>query len=202
MELQVQLPNEDEASTVNIELAPLDVMPHSVQTFLDQVHEGLWDGGRFGWRAGHVLMAHSSSADDRAGGASDVTRGATEGTASAPRRQPRMAFPEYDERYPHERYTVSFPSRSTFELLDPPPPSSPDDESGTTLDFYVNLRSNVEHHAPRVGTGATGGYVHGESCFGRITEGASRDVIDRIGGGGGGLGDVGVVVRSARIVSG
>jgi hypothetical protein len=171
VELQVQLPasqqgdgrstNAPVVETIKIELAPLDMMPHSVRVFLEQISSGMWDDGAFDLHAGHVLMAHSKvlveSANDK-----EVT--------------PMMLpFPEYNANYPHDRYTIAFPA--------------PSSNSNSELGFYINLQNNDVHHSPRMesftNSGATttsvgGRFVEGESCFGNIVDEASRRVVDRM----------------------
>mmetsp|Transcript_28872 Transcript_28872/g.53310 ORF Transcript_28872/g.53310 Transcript_28872/m.53310 type:complete len:290 (+) Transcript_28872:68-937(+) len=191
VELQVQLPSSSssqettEFQTIKIELAPLDMMPHSVHTFLEQVHQGSWDGTAFDVHAGHVLMASSSSSSPN-----------TEEDHHHQAPTPTVMIPEYNARYPHDKYTIAFPGSQT--------PSSP------SQDFYINLQPNTIHHSPRIETleKGTGGrntevYVEGEPCFGKIVDEDSRRVVDRMDGLG--VGERGllkerVVIKSARIV--
>ena len=103
-----------------IEMAPPDVMPHSVHTFLEMVSGGLLDGCSFILNAMHVLKAaplpfDGSSAADKARAFSD------KGLES-------VAFKEYNEEYPHKKYTVGFAADGS--------PS-----------FYINTENNSEIHA-------------------------------------------------------
>ena len=95
-------------------------MPHSVHTFLEMVSGGLLDGCSFILNAMHVLKAaplpfDGSSAADKARAFSD------KGLES-------VAFKEYNEEYPHKKYTVGFAADGS--------PS-----------FYINTENNSEIHA-------------------------------------------------------
>lgn len=144
-------------------------MPHSVQTFLDQVDMGVWDDGYFGIHAGHVYVAHNSPSFSQRNPGVEV---------------PSLTYPEYSPDYPHDRYTLAFPPSSVTSI-------------GPRRDFYINLRWNNENHSPRVAE--DGGYVEGDSCFGRVVDEESRRVVDRMDGMEGG--DP-VWIKSARIVVG
>lgn len=184
VELQVQLPSSSIPETIKIELAPLELMPHSVHAFLEQIKLGIWDNTEFNLHAGHVLMAHSSSSSG--GGTQDTT------TAL-----PRVIYPEYSGEYPHDKYTLAFPSGSI----------------GTTnsrggVDFYINLQDNTRHHSPRIenkGSDSQEVYVEGEPCFGKIMDESSRSVVDKMDAlkvieGGRGLLEEVVIIKSARII--
>lgn len=176
VELQVQLPSFSSPETIKIELAPLDIMPHSVHTFLGQIDEGTWDGAAFDVaNAGHVLMA---AARDQAPPATMPSLTITTTSMKT------TLFPEYNAQYPHDKYTIAFPS------------SQPG--------FYINLQPNTIHHSPRIESEK---YVEGESCFGRIVDERSRNVVDRMNVLNYTVGDSredsleeGVAIRSARIV--
>lgn len=103
-----------------IEMAPLDLMPHSVHTFLEMVSAGLLDGCSFLLNAMHVLKAaplpyDGSSAADKA-------------TAFTSRGLESVSFKEYNELYPHKKYSVGFAADGS--------PS-----------FYINTEDNTEIHA-------------------------------------------------------
>ncbi len=151
-------------------------MPHAVSTFLEQVEQKLWDGQTFDVHAGHVLLARPDPTNSN-------SIDATEGKVL------QVMFPEYNEDYPHEKYTVGFPGRPN-----------------AGQDFYINLQSNVAHHSPRfVKVGGTGEeqFIEGESCFGKITDQHSRlvvDEMDKLGVGDGGILKKKVVIVSARLI--
>lgn len=90
-------------------------MPHSSYYFLDMVDSGLWDMTVFAHRWNHVVQ----SAPIGPGG-----RSKRESMKST------LAFPEYDEKYKHEIYTLGFAGR----------PGGPE--------FYINLEDNSKLHGP------------------------------------------------------
>jgi len=142
----VKLPGSQTTHSIILELASIDTihgMPHAVHTFLDQVHLKAWDGATFGFHFGHVLLAVPSRSLD--------------GSLTV-KQVPTILFPEYNNAYPHEKYTVAFPGRP-----------------GTGRDFYINLQSNVVNHSPRI---QDGNFVEGEPCFARIVDENSRHVVD------------------------
>ncbi|KAL3801982.1 hypothetical protein HJC23_010326 [Cyclotella cryptica] len=146
VELIVQLPGSQTVQSIILDMASIDTiygMPHAVHTFLDQVHVKAWDGASFGFHFGHVLLAVPSRSLDG---------------SLAVKQVPTILFPEYNNAYPHEKYTVAFPGRP-----------------GTGRDFYINLQSNVMNHSPRIQNGS---FVEGEPCFARIVDENSRRVVD------------------------
>jgi len=177
VELQVRLPSSSTQETIKIELAPLDMMPHSVHTFLEQVHGGSWDNALFDVHAGHVLMASSSS------------NGGNQQTAtSVSARTPTLLFPEYNANYPHDKYTIAFPT--SLSSTDTPP------------NLYINMQPNDIHHSPRIEKNSSSSsqddenveerYIEGDSCFGKIVDGDSQRIIDRM--------DQLNVVRGSRVL--
>jgi len=103
-----------------VELAPTELMPHTIQTFLEMVSNGLLDGCSFILNALHVIKAaplpyDGSSAKAKAKAFSEL------GLES-------VAFKEYSEKYPHERYTMAFAADGS--------PS-----------FYINTANNTDIHA-------------------------------------------------------
>ena len=99
-----------------------------------------------------------------------------------------LMFPEYNAGYPHDKYTIAFPSSTTSSSED----NGDDDQN--VQGFYVNMQPNTVHHSPRIessSTTASNGsssdtsnsieqYIEGESCFGKINDESSRQVIDRM----------------------
>jgi cyclophilin family peptidyl-prolyl cis-trans isomerase len=111
-----------------LEMAPLNLMPASVFTFMEQAEAGAWDGTCFHINAPHALFAQPVSV---AGDYSNLPRMEAMGLA-------RLPFPEYNEEYPHDEYTVGF--------------------SGTRRsgpNFYINKVDNSINHA-------------GEPCFSKV----------------------------------
>ncbi|KAL7435203.1 hypothetical protein ACHAXM_004505 [Skeletonema potamos] len=72
--------------TIEIELAPISLIPYSVYNFLEIART--WKNGAFHRNAGHVLQAIARS---------DVKQS--------------MPFQEYSKEYPHKKYTVGYAGR-------------------------------------------------------------------------------------------
>ena len=176
--MYVQLPNTSTLRTIKIEMAPLNMMPHAVHTFLEQVDQKHWDGTQFDVHAGHVLLARPDPASDDSNGVlKDI------------KEVPTVMFPEYHKQYPHDKYTVAFPGRP-----------------GTGQDFYINLQSNTVYHSPRVEKDSDNNerYLEGEPCFGKIVDESSQRVVDDMDSlavGKGGIMTNPVIIREARIVA-
>jgi len=142
---------EGDSAWITIELAPIDEMPHTVDTFLSQVELGLFDDGGFAFHhngdniiLGGPTRNHLTPEETDPG-----QRFADSGVA-------HVLFQEYSSNFPHQRYTVGFANR----------PSGPD--------FYFNTQDNSALHGPN-------GYADDGSadpCFGLVTRGT--DIIDRI----------------------
>ena len=86
--------------TIIMEMASLELMPHSVHTFLEMVSQGLLDGCSFIIHALHIIKAaplpyDGSSAQIKARQFKDA------GLES-------VAFREYSQDFPHKKYTVGF----------------------------------------------------------------------------------------------
>eukprot|EP00980_Cylindrotheca_fusiformis_P003831 scaffold858_cov123-Cylindrotheca_fusiformis.AAC.7 len=110
---------DDGPTTFVIEMAPIDLMPHSVYTFLEMTSSGLLDGCSFILNAMHVLKAAPLPYD----GSSPLQKAQEfldKGLES-------VAFREYSPDYPHERYTVGFAADGS--------PS-----------FYINTEDNSKIH--------------------------------------------------------
>lgn len=83
-----------------IEMAPSELMPHSVEAFLDMVSNKLIDGCSFIMNALHVIKASpiphdGSSAKEKAKSFADFGLD-------------QLAFKEYNEHFPHQKYTMGF----------------------------------------------------------------------------------------------
>jgi cyclophilin family peptidyl-prolyl cis-trans isomerase len=136
-----------------IELAPLDLMPHSVHLFLAMVRNKLWDGCSFMRNAGHVIQAGSTPYYKNKGMQQQLVQAFRESGLKS------VVFQEYHESFPHVAYTVGFAGR----------PGGPD--------FYVSLIDNTRNHGP----GGQVAYDHpteADPCFGKVVEGF--DAIDRM----------------------
>jgi len=137
-------PDGSTPSVIVLEMAPLDLMPHSVYLFLSMVEAGLWDGTSFVRKADHVLLAAPQSYYKNKG--ADVHRKFLEMELE------KVAFQEYSEEYSHKAYTVGFSGR----------PGGPD--------FYFNRIDNSFSHGPgrREKYGVT---READPCFARVVHG-------------------------------
>lgn len=124
-----------------VELAPIELMPHSVHFFMQMVNLHAWDDTIFSHRQKHVLLAELRNSDgkDKSGFLRD--RGLT-----------TLSFPEYSRDYPHVKYTLGFSGR----------PGGPG--------FYINTADNREVHGPG-GQSAHHLDEEADACFGTVTEG-------------------------------
>ena len=149
-----------EAKTYDIviELAPFDLVPHAIHLFLQQVDHGLFDNLYFYYHGDHVLQLGPKvtiEEEEAHHGEEGYVRESVK--VFQDMGLDTLAFPEYNEQYPHTQWTVGYAGR----------PGGPD--------FYINLEDNTEHHGP-------GGQYHralveqGDSCFGRIKSGI--DVVE------------------------
>jgi len=105
--------------TIIMEMASLELMPHSVHTFLEMVSEGLLDGCSFIINALHVLKAAPLPYDGSS--AHIKAKQFTEAGLES------VAFREYSQDFPHKKYTVGFAADGS--------PS-----------FYINSEDNSEIH--------------------------------------------------------
>lgn len=109
------------SSTVLVlEMAPLELMPHSVYTFLEMVHAELFDGCSFILNAMHVVKA-APLPYKPGGSTAQMVRAFTKLGLDT------VSFREYSPAYPHEKYTVGFAADGS--------PS-----------FYVNTGDNTAMH--------------------------------------------------------
>ena len=141
---------------LSIELAPLDLMPHTVNLFLQQVHHKLWDGCSVNTNADHIYQLGPSYEDDLKEKYSHYEQFYERGLD-------KVSYQEYSEQYRHKQWTVGLAGR----------PGGPD--------FYVNKVDNTVIHGP--GGQTNDGDMHNEAdpCFGRVADDDSRRVLDEIG---------------------
>ena len=106
-----------------LEMAPLDLMPHSVYTFLEMVDNHLYDGCSFILNAMNILKAAPLPYEKGEwGSAKQMDRNFHKLGLET------VSFREYSEEYKHEQYTVGFAADG-----------SPD--------FFINTGDNTEEHA-------------------------------------------------------
>jgi cyclophilin family peptidyl-prolyl cis-trans isomerase len=143
-------------TTFVIELAPLDLMPHSVYTFLEMTSLGLISGCSFILNALHVVKAAPLPSNNK-GSARQTT-----GQQFAANGLESVAFREYSSQYPHKPYTVGFAADGT--------PS-----------FYINTEDNTEIH---MGDPCFGTVISGVETVKRLEASPTRNGIwfeNRIG---------------------
>ena len=130
-----------------IEMAPTEVMPHSIQTFLEMVSTGLLDGCSFILNALHVIKAAPLPYDG-----SSAKKKAKEFSENG---LESVAFKEYSDSYPHKQYTVGFAADGS--------PS-----------FYINTEDNTEIH---VGDPCFGKVISGFDAVKRLEASPTRNGI-------------------------
>ncbi len=130
-----------------MEMAPLDLMPHTVNLFLKQVHHQLWDGTYVTVNAPHVMQIGPRYEGVSANVGSDEQRSYQHFHAEG---LDKVSYQEYSPKYPHEQYTIGMSGR----------PSGPD--------LYINKMNNTVIHGP--GGQMNDGDMHNEAdpCFGRL----------------------------------
>ncbi len=120
VEFQVQVAGKTKASKFLVELAPISLMPHSVESFLDMVTSGLWDNTVFYHHGKHKHVV----------AAAPVNYGTFEAKYHhfEALGHKGLSFPEYSDVFSHQEYTIGF--------------------SGRGPNFYINALDNSEHHGP------------------------------------------------------
>eukprot|EP00542_Grammatophora_oceanica_P018298 CAMPEP_0194028588 /NCGR_PEP_ID=MMETSP0009_2-20130614/2515_1 /TAXON_ID=210454 /ORGANISM="Grammatophora oceanica, Strain CCMP 410" /LENGTH=381 /DNA_ID=CAMNT_0038668023 /DNA_START=256 /DNA_END=1401 /DNA_ORIENTATION=- len=121
LRIDLIFPDKSEGSLI-IETADLSLMPHSVFTFLEMADYGLWDGCSFVMNAMHVIKASPVPYDDSHFTSMERARTFSETGLNGPK------FNEYNEKYPHEQYTLGF-------------------AGGNSPSWYINTQDNVDIHA-------------------------------------------------------
>jgi cyclophilin family peptidyl-prolyl cis-trans isomerase/Skp family chaperone for outer membrane proteins len=148
VEIELVFPDKHRGpKTFVIELAPAEVMPHSVHTFLEMVSTGLLDGCSFILNALHVLKAAPLPYDG--------TSAAAKAKAFSERGLESVAFKEYNAAYTHKQYTVGFAADGS--------PS-----------FYINTDDNSEIH---VGDPCFGKVIEGFDAIRRLEASPTRNGI-------------------------
>jgi cyclophilin family peptidyl-prolyl cis-trans isomerase len=138
-----------------MEMAPLDLMPHTVNLFLQQVHRQLWDGTYVTVNARHVIQIGPSYEDAIANVGSDEQRSYHHFHAEG---LDKVSYQEYSPKYPHEQYTIGMAGR----------PSGPD--------FYINKMNNTVMHGPGGQMNDSDMHNEADPCFGRMVNGTGSFV--------------------------
>ncbi len=146
-----------------METAPLDLMPHTVNLFLKQVHRQLWDGTHVTVNTQNVMEIAPSYEGDTAN-VTDTQRSYHHFHAEG---LDKVSYQEYSPEYPHEQYTIGMSGR----------PSGPG--------FYINKMNNTAMHGPGGQMNEGGMHNEADPCFGRLVNGGRPFVeilaaIDRV----------------------
>jgi hypothetical protein len=148
----VRIPNDPVEGDFVAEMAALDIMPHAVHLFLEQVHHELWDNTFFYLNGPHVLQAGPQDWEE-----------ATEQGANLKRftetHLDKLAFPEYHPKYPHLPWTMGYTGR----------PGGPD--------WYINKADNSKSHGPG-GQYQHDLEEQADPCFAKIVDG--QDTLQRV----------------------
>lgn len=143
----VEYPSGEEASFI-IETFPLSDMPHTIHYFLQTVVHKLWDNTIFLHTNDHVMQG--APVDKTGQDLRDRFRDA---------HLAHLAFPEYNPKYNHEKYTLGFGGR----------PGGPD--------FYISTQDNSHFHGPG-GQGQHDIHEEADPCFAKVI--AGFNVIDKM----------------------
>ena len=140
--VQFNIQIEENIFTFVVEMAGLELMPHSVHYFMQMVKAKVWDNTVFRHRSNHILYAQLM--DDLG---NDKRYLLSEKDIN-----PNLSFPEYTDEYPHHKYTLGFSGR----------PGGPE--------FYINTDDNAETHGPG-GQTVHALQEEADPCFGTVIDG-------------------------------
>jgi len=139
--VQFNLKIESKIFSFVVEMAPLELMPHSVNYFMEMVKANVWDNSIFTHSSNHILLAELK--DSEGNDKRDLFR--AQGIN-------QLSFPEYSDDYPHDKYTLGFGGR----------PGGPG--------FYINTQDNTAIHGPG-GQSTYELHEEADPCFGKVIEG-------------------------------
>lgn len=149
---QVTDPNADPSTwkrirnTLTIEMAPLDLMPHTVNLFLQQVHHQLWDGCSVRNNPKHIFQLGPSYNEDE----HPDEIGEPHFDHFYQRGLDKVAYQEYNARWPHVQWSVGLAGR----------PGGPD--------LYINKIDNTMIHGPGGQTNKDDLHNEADPCFGKV----------------------------------
>jgi hypothetical protein len=125
-----------------VEMASLDIMPHSVDFFLEMIGSKIWDNTVFLHHEDveHVLAAAPIDYKTQTVKHHHLNYFGWQG----------LGFPEYSKKHPHKRYTIGF--------------------AGKGPTFYINTLDNSDAHGPG-GQGHRTIDGDADPCFGTVIEG-------------------------------
>lgn len=141
-----------------LEMAPIDLLPHAVNLFLQQVHHQLWDGCSITNNAHHIFQLGPSYDNEEHKDRTQYDRFHDMGLD-------KVSFQEYSEQYTHGQWTVGMAGR----------PGGPD--------FYINKIDNSLIHGPGGQTNKHDLHNEADPCFGTIVmegEGGGKQILDEI----------------------
>jgi hypothetical protein len=151
VEISVDLPEEIGVKKFTVEMAPIELVPHAVHLFLEQVAHGLWSSGWFYVNGPHVIQGGPVATDEdmENAGSESVDERELALRSFKEKQLDTLSFPEYSESFPHVQWTLGFTGR----------PGGPD--------FYINKANNTDAHGPG------GQHQHeleefADSCFAKI----------------------------------
>jgi len=154
-------------NTITIEMAPLDLMPHTVNLFLQQVHHQLWNSCALKSSAQHIFQLGPSYAEEDKPDGKDAKDGGKGNSSDSHydnfhgKGLDKVSYQEYSEQYPHSQWTVGLAGR----------PGGPD--------FYINKRDNSMIHGPGGQTNKHDLHNEADPCFGKVVDGLST--LEEIG---------------------
>lgn len=119
MRVELKLFTKELQGDIVLEMAPTNLMPHSVHLFLKQVLHKLWDGTSFAINAPHIMQAGAYSPEGKS-----VRQNFKDAGLEV------VAFQEYSPKFTHEQFHVGFAGR----------PGGPD--------IYINKMDNTINHGP------------------------------------------------------
>lgn len=130
------------AGKFTLRMAPLNTVPHAVETFLDMISNKVWDNTVFYYHhtQNHVIGAAPVAFGTFQSKDHDLKSMGFNG----------VSFPEYSASYPHRTHTMGF--------------------AGTGPNFYINTVDNESHHGPgSQGHHELAGDA--DPCFGEVING-------------------------------
>jgi len=101
--LTLKIPNGKQFTLENIvvEMAPLDLVPHAIHLFLEQVSHKLWDGTYIYLNGPHVMQSGPQNHQNDKGDDSALQK-------FIDQKLDKLAFPEYSPDFPHLPYVSYF----------------------------------------------------------------------------------------------
>jgi hypothetical protein len=148
----VRIPNEPVEGDFVVEMASLDIMPHAVHLFLEQVYHELWDNTFFYLNGPHVVQAGPQDWDEAHVKGDNLKRFTLT-------QLDKLAFPEYHPSYPHLPWTLGYTGR----------PGGPD--------WYINKADNSKSHGPG-GQYQHDLEEQADPCFAKVVEG--QETLQRV----------------------